>query len=174
MKTKYIIVAACLLLTSLLFVPAFAEEQEIKPSASQVSAIKENCSTIRQNLKNLQHTDSRARTYFGAIYETFASKYLKPLNLRLINNDLSSPELSKLQTTFATTRTSFSNDFIDYSKSLEELIVTDCRLEPEIFYQRLVKTRTKRSAVAKDVKTLNKLLVDSIKNVEKLKESLHE
>ncbi len=173
MKTKHIL-AICFLITGLLSAPVFAETTEVKPSSAQAVAIKENCATIRQNLKNLQHTDSRARTYFGAIYETFASKYLKPLNLRLINNDLSSPELSKLQTTFATTRTDFSNDFIDYSKSLEELIVTDCRLEPETFYQRLVKTRTKRSAVAKDVKALNKLLVESVKSVEKLKESLHE
>lgn len=171
MKNKFLL-ALCLPLAGLIVTPVFAEGE--KPSAEQAASIASNCATIRQNLKNLQRADSRARTYFGAIYETFASKYLKPLNLRLVHNDLSSAELSKLQTSFATARTNFSDDFIDYSKSLEDLIVADCRLEPEVFYQKLVKTRAKRASVAKDVKALNNLLLDSVKSVEKLKESLDE
>lgn len=172
MKNKILILS--ILFIGLSSTPAFAAEESSKLSKEQSAKIVSNCATIRQNLKNLQRADSRARTYFGAIYETFASKFLKPLNLRLVNNDLSSPELSKLQTSFATARTNFSDAFIDYSKALDDLIVTDCRLEPETFYEKLLKTREKRANVSKDVKTLNALLTDSVKNVEKVKESLHE
>lgn len=153
--------------------PAFAtEDTPAKLSEDQSAKISASCSSIRQNLKNLQRSDSRARTYFGAIYETFSSKYLKPLNLRLVNNDISVPDLVKLQTSFATARADFSEDFISYSKALESLIATDCRLEPEVFYQKLIQTREKRAVVAKDVKTLNDYLTGSVKKVETLKGSL--
>ena len=153
---------------------AFAEEESTVTISSEKSAsIVKNCNSIRLNLKNLQRNDARARTYFGAIYESFASKYLKPLNLRLINNDLDSPELTKLQTSFALARTKFSDDYIDYSKSLEELISINCALEPEDFYQKLTKTREKRAAVAKDIKVLNDYLIDSVKKTEALKKGLN-
>lgn len=155
--------------------PVFAD-QTSKATLSQEksSAISNSCSSIRQSLKNLQRADSHARTYFGAIYETVFSKYLKPLNLRLVNNDLSNPDLSNLQTSFAAKRTTFSEDFITYSKSLEELIAIDCRLDPDSFYQKLLETREKRAKVASDVKNLNQLMTDSVKLTEKLKGTLNE
>ncbi|MBQ3293584.1 hypothetical protein IJG96_00415 [Candidatus Saccharibacteria bacterium] len=149
---------------------AFAAEPQL--TKEQSAKLSESCGTIRQNLKNLQRIDSRTRTYFGAIYETASTKFLKPLNLRLVNNDLADAELLNLQTSIATARTDFSDDFIAYSKSLENLITIDCRLEPENFYKKLLETREKRAAVAADVKTLNNLLTNIVKTTEKLKESL--
>lgn len=163
---------ATLLLALALSAPTFAVTESPQPTKDQAAKISANCSSIRQSLKNLQRSDSRARTYFGAIYETFSSKYLKPLNLRLVNNDISSPDLVKLQTAFATTRADFSDDFIDYSKSLEELIAIDCRLDPATFYQKLLDTREKRAQVAEDLKNLNSHLLDSVKKVEALKGGL--
>lgn len=173
MKRNSLIIAAILSL-ALVSGPAFATEAgtEAKLTKDQSAKISANCSSIRQNLKNLQRSDSRARTYFGAIYETFSSKYLKPLNLLLVNNDISSPDLVKLQTSFVTARSRFSEDFITYSKALEDLVATDCRLEPETFYDKLLKTREKRTIVAKDVKELNNYLVSSVKKVETLKGDL--
>ena len=166
----------CLALVVLFaFIPtvAFATDTKTAELSGETSArIADNCSSIRQNLKNLQRADSRARTYFGAIYETVSSKFLKPLNLRLVNNDLSNPNLSKLQSSFATERTNFSDDFVDYSKSLEDLIAIDCRLEPKQFYEKLLETREKRTSVAEDLKLWNSLMLDSVGHVKKLKESL--
>ena len=170
MKSKALIFSAFLALV--LVTPVFAADESANLSKEQSAKISTNCASIRQDLKNLQRADSRARTYFGAIYETVASKFLKPLNLRLVNNDLTSSELSKLQISLATARTDFHDDFITYSKSLEELIAIDCRLDPEGFYKKLLETREKRTEVADDVKTLNGLLTTSVKHVEKLKETL--
>ena len=150
--------------------PAFAAEPSL--SKEQSATLSSSCGAIKQNLKNLQRIDARTRTVFGSIYETVSSKYLKPLNLRLVNNDLSNTDLLNLQTSLATARLNFSNDYIQYSKSLEDLIVIDCRLEPDKFYKKLLETREKRSIVSTDVKTLNSYLTRIIKNTEKLKESL--
>lgn len=157
--------------TTFLQVPAFAESNP-DFSEEKRGLISQNCGTIRQSLKLLQRSDSRARTYFGAIYETFSSKYLTPLNLRLVKNNISSVSLIKLQTSFAESRSTFSSDFIAYSKSLEELISTDCRLEPDLFYERLEKTREKRMLVSSDLADLNDALASSVSSIEKLKESL--
>lgn len=166
--------------------PVFAEESPAStgaeaPSSSATSSLSEekrglisqNCGTIRQSLKLLQRSDSRARIYFGAIYETISSKYITPLNLRLVKNDLSSVSLISLQSTLADSRAAFSADFIDYSKSLEDLIATDCRLEPDLFYEKLLETRKKRALVASDMKELNDALASSTKTIEKLKGALN-
>ncbi|MBQ3430516.1 hypothetical protein IJG20_00175 [Candidatus Saccharibacteria bacterium] len=155
-------------------IPTFAEEKPTPISEEKRGLISQNCGTIRQSLKNLQRADSRARTYFGAIYETVSSKYITPLNLRLVKNNLSSNSLISLQTNIADTRTKFSSDFIDYSKSLEELISFDCRLNPDEFYSKLVTTRKKRETVASDVKKLNDLLISSVKIVEQIKEKTND
>ena len=139
---------------------AFAAESKL--TKEQSAKLSESCGTIRQNLKNLQRTDSRARTYFGSIYETVSTKYL--------NNDLANSELLNLQASIAAARADFAEDFITYSKSLENLIAIDCRLEPENFYKKLLETRKKRATVAADVKLLNNFLSNIVKNAEKLKE----
>lgn len=171
MKSK-LLLATLALLVATIPATAFAAEPEL--TEAQSAKISSNCSTIRQNLKNLQRTDSHARTYFGAIYETVFTKYLKPMNLRLVHNDLSSSSLLEAQTTIASTRSRFSEDFISYSKSLEELIVIDCHLEPGTFYKKLQETREKRAKVAADIKTLNQLLTSSVKSVEALKGTLND
>ena len=164
----FIITLAIIAMSTTTLVSAVDTKLTEKQSASIVSY----CNTVRQDLKNLQRSDARARTYFGSIYETIFSKYLKPLNLRIVNNDLSNSTLLKLQSNFAEARTDFSEDYIKYSKSLEELISIDCRQDPESFYNKFVSTREKRAVVASDIKTINDLLTSIIKNTEQLKESL--
>lgn len=174
MKTNVAkITTFALALFALLFAPpAFAEESSSQLSSKKRDQISENCGSIRQSLKLLQRSDARTRTYYGAIYETALSKYITPLNLRLVKNDLSSVALINLQTALATSRSNFSADYIDYSKSLEELIAIDCRLEPEAFYNKLVSTREKREVLQDDVKTISTLLTNSVKSVEIIKENL--
>ena len=136
------------------------------------SKIVTNCSSLRQSLKLLQRADARARTYFGSIYETVSSKYITPLNIRLVKNNLSSVGLIELQTSLAEKKSTFSTDYISYSRSLEELIAIDCRLEPEDFYEKLIETRSKRKAVSKDMATLNSLVTSSVSLISNLKENL--
>ncbi|MBR3180988.1 hypothetical protein IKF63_02835 [Candidatus Saccharibacteria bacterium] len=156
-------------------IPVSAEgEEKTNLSEEKRGLISQNCGTIRQSLKNLQRADSRARIYFGSIYETVSSKYVTPLNLRLVKNNISSVPMINLQTSLANSRSKFSADFIDYSKSLEELIVLDCRLNPDSFYEKLLETRKKREFVASDMKTLNELLTSSFDSAEKIKEKIHD
>ena len=142
------------------------------PSPERLEKISNGCGSIRNSLKLLQRTDSRARTYFGAIYETSSSKYLTPLNLRLVKNNLSNVDLINLQTSLSSSRADFSAHFIDYSKSLEDLISIDCHLNPEEFYEKLLETREKRALVASDMEKIDTALISSVKTVKTLRDSL--
>lgn len=167
---KITTISLCAVLTC--FGSNFVLAKSSTPTASQLETISNSCASLRQSLKTLQRTDARARTYFGAIYETLSSKYFVPLNLRLVKNNLSSVSLINLQTNFSSTKATFSADYIDYARSLEELSNIDCRLEPEHFYEQLLATREKRTKVSEDLQKMNSLAISSVPLIEKLQESI--
>ncbi len=138
----------------------------------QTSAISDGCTSIHNTLKTIQSQDSRTRVYLGGYYEKFLSKFIIPLNLRLIKNNLSDAELTNIQSSFATAREDFTDDFIDYQKSLEELLAINCKTEPATFYDKLKIVREKRETMAKDVTRLKSLISTHIKAVETVKENL--
>lgn len=150
-----------------------AEEGDEATSATitetQKEAIRKNCDMIRENLKYTQREDSRTRVYLGRYYETILTKFVTPLNLRLVENNISDAGLITNQSDLATRRGMFVNDFIGYSQELEELTQIDCKTEPEKFYTQLVEVREKRAAVQKDAKKMRGLIDDQVKLVTELK-----
>lgn len=126
-------------------------------SENQQGSISQGCSTIRQSLKLLQRSDSHARTYLGSNFEAISSSFITPLNLYLIKNNQPHTTLLDLQTSFATARTNFHDDFITYSRSLEALINLDCQSQPAVFYQQLLQVRQRRSELQDDIAKLKSL-----------------
>ena len=120
----------------------------------QEGAISVHCESIRQTLKTVQHEDSRTRVYLGGYYETILNKFMVPLNLRLVKNNLVDANLTANQATFSTNKINFNDDFIDYQKSLDELIAIDCKNNPTDFYDKLILVREKRSIMRQDVQAL--------------------
>ena len=96
------------------FTSAISKEQE--------SAIKDHCGPIKEKLHEIQKEDSKIRVHLGGHYETILTRFITPLNIRLVENNLSTASLVENQNNFAETKSVFSNDFISYQKSLEELI----------------------------------------------------
>ena len=124
-------------------------------SGAQQGAISQNCSTIKQSLEQLQHSDSRTRTYLGATYETLANKFIVPLNIRLVKNNL--PTFPDIQASFTSEQAKFKDAYTEYMKSLGELIATDCKNDPDGFYSKLGTTRKKREILQKTTKSLANL-----------------
>lgn len=124
------------------------------------SYISSNCEQIKTKLKNVQHSDSRARVYIGGYYEKFINKYITPLNVRLTRNNITeapAPELMSNQAAFATAQANFKDDFIEYQKGLEELINSDCGNAHE-FYSQLTAVREKRQVMVVDIKKMSELV----------------
>lgn len=141
-------------------------------SETQKNSIIDNCASIKQTLEGIQKTDARARVYLGSYYETILTKFITPLNVRLVENNLSTAELVENQNNFASAKTVFTNDYISYQQNLEELVAIDCKTEPESFYDKLIKVRQKRKTMEQDVLKLRSLLSGHIKLVDGIKGKL--
>ena len=137
----------------------------------QKSTIVASCSSIKSNLKSIQHLDARTRTYYGRYYENIFTDYMVALNTRLVKNSTSDSDLAKIQSDFSSTRNDFNSDYIDYSKTFEELIAIDCVNSPSDFYSTLKKVQEKRAKIVTDIKKLSKIITDFRAGVVKLKDS---
>ena len=138
----------------------------------QRGTISQYCGTIRQTLQTVQRNDSRLRTRLGSYYETIYSDFMVPLNLRLVKNNQQSTTTLAQQSNFATARTEFSSNFINYSRSLEELIAYDCQSDPDGFYAKLTDVRAKRELVHSSVTSLNQIIAEHSSSVAEIGGSL--
>ena len=141
-------------------------------SKNQETAIREHCDAIRENLKEVQKDDARARVYLGSFYERILTNYITPLNVRLVENNLSTPELVENQNKIADTRTLFNSDFVSYQQDLEELVTMNCREKTEDFYNKLVKVRQKRKIAEQDTLKMRSLISEHVKLANQIKGKL--
>lgn len=141
-------------------------------SASQQKSISANCEQIKTNLKTLQKTDAKTRVTLGSYYETIQARFITPLNVRLVENNLSTASFVENQNKFAEARTTFASDYIKYQQYLEELVSIDCKSEPDKFYEKLESVRRRRQTMEQDVLKLRTLISDHIKLVNNLKGKL--
>lgn len=138
----------------------------------QDTAIVDHCDTIRESLKKVQKDDARIRVFLGGRYETILTKFIVPLNMRLVENSLSNADLVENQNEFAEAKTVFVNDYIGYQQELENLVGMDCKNEPGKFYDQLTKARQKRKTIRQDTMRIRSLISTHIKLVDQLKGKL--
>ena len=141
----------------------------VDAKAIQSEVVIQHCDAIKEGLKKVQKEDARTRVYLGGYYETILTKFITPLNVRLVENNLSSADLVENQNKFAAAKTVFANDFISYQKNLEELVGMDCKKEPEEFYNKLIVVRQKRKTMTQDVLKMRSLISEHMRLVEGLK-----
>lgn len=139
---------------------------------TEEDAIIQNCDNIKQSLIKLQHADSRTRTYLGSAYEAISGRFITPLNLRLVKNNLPSTELLKIQSEFNTSQATFRDKYVEYMRELEGLIATECKTHPADFYHKLEATRTKREELRKITKKISDLVDQQYASVEILRGTL--
>lgn len=161
---KLILIIAVLL--SLVAMPVYAITD------TQEKAIVDHCEEIRENLKNIQKLDARTRVYLGGYYETILTKFITPLNMRLVENTMSNPDLLDNQEQFSRTILVFRNDYTGYQQSLEDLVATNCKEAPGTFYEKLDIMRAKRKKVSRDTTKIREYITGQVNLVKKLEAGL--
>lgn len=141
-------------------------------SDAQKEVISTYCGAIHDNLRDLQRSDSRMMMDIGHHYEVILANFITPLNLRLVENNLPDTDLINNQNIFSQTRIDFVASYVDYQKSLEELLAFDCKKEPEEFYEKLEGVREKRKIVADGTTKLGRLAKEQVKLVKVLETKL--
>lgn len=160
-KTSVIVCAVMMSLCLVNVVGATTKKQD--------AAIVDHCEDIRESLKKVQKDDARIRVFLGGRYETILTKFIVPLNMRLVENSLSNADLVENQNEFAEAKTVFVNDYIGYQQELENLVGMDCKNEPGKFYDQLTKVRQKRKTIRQDTMRIRSLISTHIKLVSQLK-----
>ena len=141
-------------------------------SSEQKGAISQNCNAIKTSLSSLQKTDSKTRVLLGTSYQAVLANFLTPLNIRLVKANRSDANLSTTQANIASEWSTFQEQFIKYSQSLESLIAIDCKNNPDDFYTSLEQTRSYRKSLDKTAIKINKLINSSVNTVTSLRDSL--
>lgn len=149
-----------------------ANATDIEISEEKIENIKTNCNDIKQTLKRVQNSDRNTRVSLGQTYQLVMTDFITPLNIRLVKNNISSPDLSSVQSRFASAREDFNRKYIIYSQTLEGLMNADCKSDPTDFYSKLVQTRESRQAVAESVGIINSIIDDQERGVISLRSSL--
>lgn len=169
--SSFVLASLALFVASVLTVPAHAVET-VQITEAQKNAVYDHCDKIRENLRTVQRDDAKTRVYLGRYYETILNGFITPLNVRLVENNLTDDDLLNNQSDFARIRTNFTIDFIEYQKVLEDLVGMDCRAEPTAFYVKLSTAREKRAIVAEDVNLLQRAAKTQVRLVTALKGKL--
>ncbi|MBR3052210.1 hypothetical protein IKG60_01130 [Candidatus Saccharibacteria bacterium] len=168
MKTKYVFLCGALFGIFCLTPSAGAITK------TQEAAIADHCSAVKESLKAVQRSDARARVYVGGRYETILNKFVMPLNVWLVEKNMSRADLIESQNTIAQLKLKFANDYVEYQQGLEQLVAMDCKTQVSAFYDKLVQVRTKRKAVEQDMQKVAKALDEYKVRVGKLKEIVNE
>lgn len=171
-------VALAMIVQGGLATSSFAEEksdtEKIKVTEAQSKSIVEHCDSIKDNLRAVQRDDSRTRVYLGGYFDGILSRFIMPLNVKLVEENMSNSGLVSNQKNFADMKEAFSKDFISYQKKLEDLIAMDCKSKPEEFYQNLVVVREKRKIMNQDTMRMRSLISENTKLVNDLMRKMRE
>lgn len=132
-------------------------------SEGQKVVIVEKCDTIKDSLRNVQRFDARTRVFFGSHYETVLSKFITPLNLRLVENNMSEANLLENQNDYSVAKGNFVADYISYQQGLEELVAMNCKDEPERFYEKLNDVREKRAKMGTNIVRMRDLTLVNLR-----------
>ncbi len=141
----------------------------VELTGEQSTAVITHCDAIKEDLRKVQKEDSRVRVYLGGYYEAILTKFITPLNVRLVENNLSSAGLVENQNKYVEARTLFVNDFVSYQQALEELVNMGCKEEPGEFYDKLQLVQQKRKIMSQDVLKMRNLISEHVKLVNNLK-----
>ena len=164
---KKIFAAISIFALSLAGVSVFAADKHEEKIVS-------NCALIKEKIVNLQHEDSKTRVNLGKYYESILSNFIVPLNLRLVENNISNSELVENQGDYKAYRQNFIDDYISYQQSLENLASINCEESPAQFMEKIVDTRAKRKIVATDVVKMKGIINKQVSLVKKLQEGVKE
>lgn len=141
-------------------------------SEDQEAMIVKRCDAIKEDLRTVQRDDAKSRVHLGTYYDDILSNYITPLNVRLVEKNLSNAGFIDNQNEFVKTKTTFVNDFTKYQQMLEELVAMDCKNEPEKFYDELVNARQRRKTMEQDVLKMRRLISEHISLVESMRNKL--
>lgn len=163
-------------ITGLIIVPqpVLAQSAAVSTDAAAVDKIRSNCAAVRLVVRRIHTNDMLVRVNVGQSYNVISSKLMARFNSRAVLSQVDSTELVRLANDFEKMRKTFNSNFNTYESALTKLMRINCEEDSARFYDKLVEAREARAELRGNTQTMNELIVQYKKQVEKIKSSLTE
>lgn len=116
------------------------------------------CTATRSSLSQLHRSDASMRVNRGQLYEYISTKLMARFNGRVALNRLDSTALVAATANYEKALATFRDTYQVYEEQLSGVLRTDCKGQPEAFYEGILSARQKRSDVAHAVAELQAAL----------------
>lgn len=151
--------------TTFISTPVFGVNYLVYSSKVE-NSIKQNCSVIKKDLKDLRKRDISSRVSRVYVYN-FILQRTEAFATRLSNNNLSNDNVVALNKRLGKQLSNFKTEFDSYDQSLTVLLGTECN-DTKKFYDNLQIVRKTRLAVAKDSALLQSTSRDLVKEIKQV------
>jgi len=125
---------------------------------SQLSLIRNSCSSAKATLNQLHTSDALLRVNRGQVYESMSTKLMDKFNFQVESSNFIDTQLVDSTNSYKTLLDKFRADYILYEEQLSLAISIDCSKQPVSFYDAVALARTERLQVHTDVIELNKAM----------------
>ncbi len=147
-----------------------ANAQAPTPSRQQLQVVTERCELLKTRLRGVENTDTAARIKRGRAYDQELIPYISAFNSRVAVNKVDAPELIRIAADLqGAVGQKFSSLYTLYADDLEKALQSDCTTNPAETYGWIQKARVDRLAVAQQVKNIDSLVEEYIKELAALK-----
>ena len=119
-----------------------------------------DCPGIKTRLKQVKVSDDLTRVNYGQMYELIIKDLFIPANTRLVANRFDAGRLVNLTVNFETRLNSFRTDYQKYKLAMNGIQDIDCRIKPELFYDKLQEVRASRQVLRDHVAELDRQTTD--------------
>lgn len=170
---RFVLYLASFLVVGGLFVhPQAALAQTDALSSEALVNLRTNCGAIKTTINRIHTNDALVRVNVGQNYNAISTRLMAKLNSRLSLNKLNASKLVSATNEFESARQQFSSDYNSYDTTMSDLDKINCHDDPAKYHQKLVEARVGRQQLARDITTLNKLIVSYRDEVLAVKASL--
>ena len=129
-------------------------------SESQREEIRTNCTTIKNDISQLQASDALLRVNRGQVYESIRSSLMETFNTRLSNNNLDTRGLSVVTNRYGAALDDFRTNYQTYERQLTAALRIDCTEDPDGFHFAVENARTERATLNRTVARLHQVMDD--------------
>lgn len=123
-----------------------------------IQRIRQNCVTAQTALNQLHASDALLRVNRGKLYENISTKLMAPLNSRIALNREEGLRLAATTLEYDRQIDIFRSDYINYERSMSNILEINCVDKPVEFYEGVQSTREMRQRLHGDTETLTMLL----------------
>lgn len=156
MAKRLLTIALIMLASSAMLFALPPRTNALTLTPQSLDAIRQRCVTTQSELALLHSNDTLLRVNQGQRYESLMSRLMSPMNSRLVLNRYDAGTFVAITAEYDKKLTNFRKSWVEYENRLQQTFTSNCRENPEKFYNDIQAVRLLRQTLRENVVTLNR------------------